>query len=99
MKSKQKGSRLERKTIFHLTAAGYLCIRSAGSLGPFDVVAINSHGIKCIQVKCNTWPRPAERQTLRNAAKALPPNAVVECWKWDDGARKPIIKLISEWPA
>ena len=96
MKTKQKGNRLERKTIAHLTAAGYLCVRSAASLGPFDIIAINPLGLRCIQVKANDWPRPEERESLRNAARLMPPNAFVEVWRWDDNARKPIIKTIEE---
>lgn len=96
MNCKRKGTRLEHKTIAQLKAAGYTCIRSAASLGPFDIIAINPLGLRCIQVKSNTWPRPEERESLRNAAKAMPPNAFVECWRWDDGARKPLIKSIDE---
>ncbi len=93
---KRKGNRLEHKTIAQLTAAGYICIRSAASLGPFDILAINPLGIRCIQVKANDWPRPEERESLRNAVRMLPPNAFVECWRWDDGARQPIIRGLEE---
>jgi hypothetical protein len=98
VKCKRKGNRLEQKTIAKLSAAGYLCIRSAGSLGLFDVVAINPLGIRCIQVKANDWPRPEEREGLRMAAMGLPPNAQIECWRWNDGAREPIIKRLDELP-
>lgn len=96
MNCKAKGNRLERKTIAHLTAAGYICIRSAASLGPFDIIAINPLGLRCIQVKANSWPRPEERENLRMAARSMPPNAFVECWRWNDGARKPLIKGLDE---
>lgn len=98
MNCKRKGTRLEHKTIAQLKAAGYTCIRSAASLGPFDIIAINPLGLRCVQVKSNAWPRPDERESLRNAAKAMPPNAFVEVWRWDDGARKPLIKSIDELP-
>jgi hypothetical protein len=98
VKCKRKGNRLEQKTIAKLSAAGYLCIRSAGSLGLFDVVAINPLGIRCIQVKANDWPRPEEREGLRMAAMGLPPNAQIECWRWNDNAREPIIKRLDELP-
>lgn len=96
MNSKRKGTRLEHKTITMLKAAGYTCIRSAASLGAFDILAINPLGIRCIQVKSNTWPRPAERQSLREAACCMPPNAFVEVWRWDDNARKPVIRALDE---
>lgn len=97
MNCKAKGSRLERKAIKMLQSAGYMCIRSAASLGPFDIIAINPLGLRCIQVKANTWPRPEERESLRNAAASMPPNVFIECWRWDDGARKPLIKTLEDF--
>jgi len=98
VKCKRKGNRLEQKTIAKLSAAGYLCIRSAGSQGPFDVLALSPLGIRCIQVKSNDWPRPEEREGLRMAAMGLPSNARIECWRWNDNAREPIIKRLEELP-
>jgi hypothetical protein len=98
VKCKRKGNRLEQKTIAKLSAAGYLCIRSAGSQGPFDVLALSPLGIRCIQVKSNDWPRPEEREGLRMAALGLPSNARIECWRWNDNAREPIIKRLEELP-
>jgi hypothetical protein len=97
MNKKAKGIRLERKTFKMLQAAGYHCIRSAASLGPFDIVAMNHLGVRCIQIKANSWPGPVEREGLRAAAIGLPPNATVECWRWNDHAREPIIKLLHEF--
>lgn len=96
MNGKRKGARLERKTLSILKAAGYTCTRSAASLGVFDILALNPLGIRCVQVKCNRWPDAVERESLRNAAKLLPPNAFIEVWRWDDGARQPLIKSIEE---
>lgn len=96
MNGKRKGTRLERKTIALLKAAGYTCTRSAASLGAFDILALNPLGIRCIQVKCNRWPDAVERESLRAAAKHLPPNAFIEVWRWDDGSRQPLIKSIEE---
>jgi len=97
MNCKRKGTPLERKTILMLKAAGYTCIRSAASMGPFDIIAINPLGLRCIQVKGNSWPRPYERESLRDAARCMPPNAFVECWRWDDNARKPLIKSLDDF--
>lgn len=97
MNCKAKGNRLERKTISRLEAAGYLCVRSAASLGPFDIVAANRLGFRVIQVKSNCWPGPIERESMREAAKNLPPNTTVECWRWNDRSREPLIKLIEEF--
>lgn len=97
MNCKRKGTRLEHKTIALLETAGYTCIRSAGSIGLFDLIAINPLGIRAIQVKSNAWPGPVEREGLRAAVKNLPPNALIECWRWNDNAREPIIKLLDEF--
>ena len=97
MDRKRKGTRLERRTIKMLEATGYLCIRAAGSLGPIDLAAFNGFGVRLIQVKANAWPGPVEREGLRAAAKSLPPNALIECWRWNDNAREPIIKLLDEF--
>lgn len=96
MNRKRKGTRLERRTIKLLEATGYLCIRAAASLGPIDVAAFNQAGIRLIQVKANSWPGPLERESLREAAKGLPSNALIECWRWNDNAREPVIKQLSE---
>jgi Holliday junction resolvase len=39
--SKRKGARTERKVIRILEAAGYYCTKAGGSLGVFDVVALD----------------------------------------------------------
>lgn len=96
MNCKRKGNRLEHKTIEKLKAAGYICVRSAASLGPFDIIAINPLGIRAIQVKANAWPGPVERESMRDAARNLPRNVFIECWRWNDGAREPLIKGLEE---
>jgi hypothetical protein len=94
---KAKGTRLERKTFKMLQSAGYQCIRSAASLGAFDIIAMNPLGIRCIQIKANAWPGPLERESLQAAAKSLPTNARIECWRWNDRARAPLIRLLDEF--
>lgn len=97
MDRKRKGTRLERRSIKMLEAAGYLCIRAAGSLGPIDVAAINCLGIRLIQIKSNAWPGPVEREGLRQVAQGLPANTTIECWRWNDCARQPLIKSLHEF--
>jgi len=88
---------LEYKTIKLLESAGYQCIRSAASLGPFDIIAAGRQGFRCIQVKANRWPGSVELEGLRMVSKSLPVNTTVECWRWDDNARAPLIKHIDEF--
>lgn len=97
MNHKAKVSRIERKCIQLLESVGYHCIRSSASLGAFDIIAINRLGIRCIQVKANDWPRPAEREVMKITAMNLPDNASVECWRWNDGAKGPIVKSLAEF--
>ncbi|MBI9017342.1 MAG: hypothetical protein JEZ07_08800 [Phycisphaerae bacterium] len=94
---KAKGSRLELKSMKLLQASGYQCIKSAASLGVFDIIATNRLGIRCLQVKANNWPGPSERENMKEAARSLPVNATIECWRWDDNARQPLIKHIDEF--
>jgi hypothetical protein len=77
-----------------LEAAGYHVTRAAGSLGMFDVVAINSQGMRLIQVKTNRDASPVERETIA-LFDGLPQNATKEVWIFRDYAREPLIKTIS----
>jgi hypothetical protein len=97
MNTKAKGARLEHKAIHLLESAGYVCIRSAASLGLFDVIAVNRLGCRFVQIKANDWPRPEEREALASAARHLPHNATVECWRWNDSERQPLIRYIEEF--
>jgi hypothetical protein len=74
-------------------AAGYHVNRAAGSLGMFDVVAINAQGVRLIQVKSNRDASPQEREAIQ-LFEGLPANATKEVWIFRDYAREPIIKAI-----
>lgn len=47
-----------------LEAAGYTVIKSAGSLGAWDMVALGNGEIRLIQVKKTQWPRSEEMAVL-----------------------------------
>ncbi len=99
MKLKAKGTRNEHKTIAYLEKDGWACTRSAGSLGVWDIIAINSSCVLLIQVKSNNWPAPEERQKLQDFP--APIVAAKEIWRWDDYARSPRIKFLradNTWP-
>jgi Archaeal holliday junction resolvase (hjc) len=91
--SKRKGSRNEHKAMKILQAADYHTTRAAGSLGMFDVIAINSLGIRLIQVKSNRDASPVERESIA-LFDGLPANATKEIWIFRDYARRPIIKIM-----
>lgn len=91
--SKAKGSRNEHKAMKILHAAGYHVTRAAGSFGMFDVIAINAHGVRLIQVKSNRDASPQERECIQ-LFDGLPANATKEVWIFLDYVRAPIIKAI-----
>lgn len=89
---KAKGSRNELKTIRLLERAGYRCIKSGGSLGPFDVVGISATDFVLIQCKSNEPPRPAEREALQDFS--CPPNCKKLIHVWKDYARLPEVREV-----
>lgn len=70
MNQYQRGRRVEQEVIDFLGTRGYDCIRSAGSKGAADIVAVHDQEICFIQVKLNdkTWVSPAEREQLLRLA-------------------------------
>ena len=66
-RSYKKGYQFERQ-IFHLfQSAGYYCIRSAGSHGCFDIIAIKNAMAFGVQCKYNNHITPAEKMAMINA--------------------------------
>jgi hypothetical protein len=61
-------------------------VRSAGSKGLFDLVAIGPRDIILLQIKSNRPPSPAERKAL--SSFVAPDNARKEIWIFVDGERK-----------
>jgi Holliday junction resolvase len=90
---KRKGTRAELKAIRLLEAAGYVCTKAGGSLGLFDVVAIGTHDVRCIQVKSG-GARLSMIEREQIAALAVPANVTREYWRWPDYARAPVIERL-----
>jgi hypothetical protein len=54
------------RSIVMLEAAGYQCTKAGGSPGLFDVIAIGTHDVRCVQVQSGTARcRPLERGQLQ----------------------------------
>lgn len=70
MNQYQRGRRVEQEVIDFLGSRGYDCIRSAGSKGAADIVAVHDGEICFIQVKISekTAVSPAERRELLRLA-------------------------------
>jgi hypothetical protein len=92
MNAKRKGTRREHQTRALLEAAGYVCVRAAGSHGAFDLVGFSTTGVVLVQVKANGWPGRAEMETLR--AFPAPLNARKEVHRWRDGQRAPDVRIV-----
>jgi hypothetical protein len=86
MNTKSKESRRLYWIRDRLQEMGMYVILSRGSLGPFDLVAMSKNGVLLIQVKCNSWPDAAEKETLYNFDKC-PVGSIKECWRFDDGKK------------
>jgi Holliday junction resolvase len=72
--NRQRGDYFERQCRSALERAGWVVVRSAGSLGPADLVAVrrNSMGgphVLLVSCKVNGKATPAERATLLDTAE------------------------------
>jgi Holliday junction resolvase len=88
MKAKQKGYRTERKAAEILRRSDFYVVRSGGSLGPFDLVALRRDAILLVQCKTNRGASLEELERIREYARALP-NACCEVWLFRDYAGEP----------
>jgi len=94
MKAKAKGYRNEAKARRFLQEQGYMVIRSGGSFGPFDIVAIGPRWCRLIQVRSNRSLGPLERQRLEEFPDY--PYTIREVWVYRDGSRynNPLIEVV-----
>lgn len=82
----RKGARNEWRTIRWLESQGYRCVRSAGSHGVWDVIALGADGVLLVQVKSNRWPSAKELALLHEFP--------VPTW-WPEGVS--IRKVVHRW--
>lgn len=70
---KQRGTAKERELLGMLESEGFLVFRSAGSGGPYDLIAINDREIRLLQVKRRKERRRrAEPRFLAELEAAMP---------------------------
>ena len=61
----EKGARAERELMAHAEQCGATVYRGSGSHGAYDVAVTTPNGIRyLVNIKCNRWPRPVERDRL-----------------------------------
>jgi hypothetical protein len=85
--AKRKGARNELKTRDWLEKRGYKVTKSGGSLGEFDLIAINKWSVLLVQVKSNRNAPPKERKAIEDFV--CPICCEKEIWIWSDYAREP----------
>ena len=93
MNQYRKGRTREYRTMRLLEAAGYTAFRMAGSHSPVDVIAVDSLGLRLVQVKSGrAGVTPLEREKLKGLNR--PANSTVEVWRWPDRVREPLIERV-----
>ena len=93
MNRKAKGSRNELKTVRALEGLGYKCTKAGGSLGVWDIIAINPLQVRLIQVKSNRKPGKDEMSKMK--AFICPPRCCTkELWVWTDRVKEPEITCL-----
>lgn len=67
---------------------GYIAERTAGSHGPFDIIATNAAVVRLIQVK-RKYISPGELDELKAFSKNVPPGVGVSVEAWVKVPRRP----------
>jgi hypothetical protein len=89
--AKGKGARQELRAKHHLELNGYKAMKAGGSLGAFDLIAVNGHALLLVQVKSNCFPPPHERKAIEEFD--APWSALKILWRYDDRKKEPRLKV------
>lgn len=93
-KNYERGRYAEYKTMEYLRKAGFECLRTAGSHGPFDVVAWDDYNIHFIQVKRDCQPTSKEIKKLKSMLFPKSRNITKEVWVWTTRESEPEVSVI-----
>jgi Holliday junction resolvase len=74
---RQRGDAFERRVRRDLDGAGYRTLRSSGSSGPFDLVALRARELHLIQCKADGRLDPGEWNELLDLADELEGTAIL----------------------
>lgn|SRR5215207_4479993 len=91
--NKRKGTKSEHRSMLRHVQSGAFCIRSGGSLGLFDFLAVYPSVLVFIQVKSNRWPGKAEMEAISTFKSPYYGRKIIE--RWDDYAREPLVREIA----
>ena len=84
-KNYRRGYLKEREMQQKLQADGYYCTRSSGSHTAFDLIAINSNSILCIQIKRTKGKYYSFKKDIEQMRDIIVPgNAVKQLLIWSD---------------
>jgi len=87
------GRRTEQRSVKLLEADGYVCTRSAGSRGTWDIIGIRSTDVVLVQVKTRRWPKSQE---LRRLGQFQCPKGVRRIiHRWRAGQMEPDVRVVS----
>lgn len=88
LSNKRRGVDAERRVKKYLEEKGYHVMKSSGSFGLFDLIALDKETIKLIQVKTTKKEGKTYKAELKSMKQFInhPPNAVKELWVWSKGA-------------
>jgi len=89
-----KGRRAEYKTIETLKNEGYICLRTAGSHGHYDVVAWDDYDVYFIQVKIDCLPSSKEIEKITNSPFPKVRNCHREIWVWTTRVKEPEVYVV-----
>lgn len=93
------GYELEQAAKKDLEANGYLVVRSGGSKGVADLVAVKRSEVLLVQAKTDGKIGPAERAALHRAAFTSGSIPLVVSWHKDGrAARRPRYRLVAWTP-
>jgi Holliday junction resolvase-like predicted endonuclease len=101
LNTKAKGNRNEYKSMKFLEKLGGKCLRSAASLGEWDIIALTANNVYLVQVKSNRKPPLLEMRAMKKfkgirCSKCGNLITKKELHQWNDYARTPIITEIGE---
>lgn len=107
MTAYQSGVRLERRAAAILQVRGWYVVRSAGSHGAADLIALSPEDGHVLLVQCKTSTRPDHAEWNRLREVALTYHAVPVVVTWSPTRRRVLWAVITEphipgsreWPA
>ena len=83
------------RSIGVLEADGYVCTRSAGSRGVWDIIGVRKTDVVLVQVKSRRWPKSAELRKMREFQCPRGVRRIIH--RWRTGQVEPDVRAVSEF--